>query len=133
MATITGANHIALTVSDVDRSAQWYSELLGFQVIMEDDDGTARLTVLAHPSSGWVVGLREYPDHPDSPFDEFRTGLDHFAFTVPSREELRLWEGELEQRGVPFTPTVESPIGSLVAFRDPDNIQLEFFAPAGLS
>lgn len=30
-----------------------------------------------------------------------------------------------------FTPIAETPIGSVIVFRDPDNIQLEFWLPAG--
>ena len=35
----------------------------------------------------------------------------------------------LERRGISFTPAVETPIGTVVVFRDPDNIQLEFWLP----
>lgn len=129
MASITGGHHVAFTVSDVDRSTDWYRDLLGMQVVFEGDDETVRFKVLAHPGSGWIVGLRQYAGKPDGAFDEFRTGLDHFAFAVASKEELTSWEAELEQRGVTFTPRAETPIGSVVVFRDPDNIQLEFWFP----
>lgn len=131
MPTISGGHHIALTVSDADRSAQWYSDLLGMQVVLQGDDDTVRFRVLAHPDSGWIIGVRQYSGKSDGPFDEFRTGLDHFAFGVTSRAELEAWAGELERRGVPFSPIAETPIGTVIVFRDPDNIQLEFWLPAG--
>ncbi len=131
MATITGGHHIALTVTDLDRSTAWYCDLLGMGVVFEGEDDTVRFKVLAHSGSGWIVGLRQYAGKPDGPFDEFRTGLDHFAFAVSSADELRRWEAELEQRGVTFTPTAQTPIGTVVVFRDPDNIQLEFWLPLG--
>jgi glyoxylase I family protein len=130
-ATITGGHHIAFTVRDADASARWYQDLLGMQVVLQGDDDTVRFRVLAHPGTGWIVGLREYPGHADGAFDEHRTGLDHFAFGVTSRAELEAWEGELRGRGIAFTPIVETPIGSVVVFRDPDNIQLELWLPAG--
>ena len=130
MAAITGAHHIALTVTDVDRSAQWYCDLLGMQVVMQGDTDTVRFRVLAHPC-GWIIGVREYPAETDGAFSEFRTGLDHFAFGVSSRQELEEWEGELARRDIPYTPVAETPIGSVVVFRDPDNVQLEFWLPAG--
>jgi glyoxylase I family protein len=131
MPKITGGHHIALTVRDADRSAQWYGDLLGMQVVLKGDDDTVRFRVLAHPDSGWVIGVRQYPGREEGAFDEFRTGLDHFAFGVSSRAELESWEQKLRAAGIPFTPIADSPIGPVIVFRDPDNIQLEFFLPAG--
>src|SRR3954468_15137055 len=85
---ITGAHHVAFTVSDVERSAAWYSDLLGMATLLSVDDDAVRIRVLAHGESGWIVGLREYRQQPDREFSEFRTGLDHFAFAVASRAEL---------------------------------------------
>jgi glyoxylase I family protein len=131
MPAITGAHHVAFTVRDADRSAQWYGDLLGMQVVLKGDDEAVRFRVLAHPDSGWVIGVRQYPGREEGAFDEFRTGMDHFAFGVSSRAELESWERRLREVGVPFTPIADSPIGPVVVFRDPDNIQLEFFLPAG--
>ncbi len=78
-----------------------------------------------------VGGVREYPSHDHDRFDEFRTGLDHFAFGVSSLAELEAWEGALQARRIEYTPIAETPIGSVIVFRDPDNIQLEFWLPAG--
>jgi glyoxylase I family protein len=131
MPTITGGHHIALTVRNADRSTQWYADLLGMQLVLKGDDETVQFRVLAHPDSGWVIGMRQYPGHEEGAFDEFRTGLDHLAFGVSSRAELEGWEQRLREAGIPFTPIAETPIGSVIVFRDPDNIQLEFFLPAG--
>ena len=127
MPSIAGAHHMALTVSDVERSASWYSELLGMQELMSGDDDAVRFRVLLHPESGWIMGVREYRDGPGDRFDELRTGLDHVAFSVKSREALDDWAQELDARGVSHAPVADTPIGSVVTFRDPDNIQLEFW------
>jgi glyoxylase I family protein len=130
--SIRGAHHVALTVRDVDRSEQWYSDLLGLQTVLSTDTDDARIRVMVHPDSGWLLGLRQHIGHgDDGEFSEFRTGLDHFAFTVGSREELAAWEAELGARGVPFSPVAESPVGTFIALRDPDNIQLELWLPLG--
>jgi glyoxylase I family protein len=129
MATITGAHHIAFTVQDVERSAAWYGDLLGMQSLLASEDDVVSLRVMVHPDSGWIIGLRQYHQRADGPFDEFRTGLDHLALTVASRAELTDWEAALEARSVTYTPAVETPIGTVIAFRDPDNIQLEFWLP----
>jgi glyoxylase I family protein len=131
MPTFSGAHHVALTVQDVDASAAWYQDLFGMQPLMQADDENVRLRVLAHPDSGLIIGLREYPAHDDGAFSEFRTGLDHIAFTVSSRDELEVWQDVLAEKGIPFSPIAESPIGTLVVLRDPDNIQLELWLPLG--
>jgi glyoxylase I family protein len=131
MPTIAGGHHVAFTVRDADRSAKWYGDLLGMQEVLRGDDDSVRFRVLACPASGWVLGVRQYIGREEGAFDEFRTGLDHFAFGVSSRAELEGWEQRLREAGVTFTPIAETPIGSVIVFRDPDNIQLEFWLPAG--
>jgi glyoxylase I family protein len=129
MPSITGGHHVALTVRDADRSAEWYCSLLNMQVALKGDSEDVKFRVLADPRSGWVLGVRQYPVETDG-FNEFRTGLDHLAFGVATRAELEEWEKELSARGITYTPIAETPIGSVIVFRDPDNIQLEFWLPA---
>ena len=131
MPSIAGAHHVALTVSDADASASWYCELLGMRVVLSGDDEQVRFRVMAHPESGWVLGVRQYLGRAAERFDEFHVGLDHFAFGVASRAELEAWERELADRAVAYSSIAETPIGSVIVFRDPDNIQLEFWLPAG--
>jgi glyoxylase I family protein len=129
MPTITGAHHVALTVSDVERSSAWYAELLGLVEVLAGKDDFVSFKVLAHPGCGWIMGVREYRDGSSDRFDELRTGLDHLAFGVADRAELDAWQDELERRSITFTPIAETPIGSVIVFRDPDGIQLEFWLP----
>lgn len=37
MPSITGCHHVALTVTDADRSAEWYSSLLNMQIALSHD------------------------------------------------------------------------------------------------
>jgi glyoxylase I family protein len=130
MPTITNIHHVAFTVTDVQRSAAWYRDLLGMVEVLAGDDDTVCYRVLAHPASGVVIGLRQYASGANDAFDELRTGLDHLAFGVTSAEELDAWQSELAARDIPFTPAAETPIGTVVVFRDPDGVQLEFWLPA---
>jgi glyoxylase I family protein len=129
MPTITGAHHAALTVTDADASAAWYMDLLGMVQVLGGDADDVSFRVLAHPGCGWIMGVRSYRDGSNDRFDELRTGLDHLAFGVSSLDELHAWEAELSSRDIPFTPAAETPIGTVVVFRDPDNIQLEMWLP----
>jgi glyoxylase I family protein len=128
MPRFTGIHHIALTVSDADRSAAWYRALLGLTEVLRGDDETVSYRVLTGDSV--AIGVRQYHTVVPDRFDELRTGLDHLAFGVSSRDELEEWEQLLRERGIPFTPIAETPIGAVIVFRDPDNIQLELWLPA---
>jgi catechol-2,3-dioxygenase len=97
------------------------------QLLMSGDEDTVRFRVLVHPESGWVLGVREYTEGSSDRFDELRTGLDHFAFGVPSREALDDWVRVLDAKAVPHAGVSDTPVGSVVTFRDPDNIQLELW------
>jgi glyoxylase I family protein len=62
-------------------------------------------------------------------FSERRIGLDHLSFGVLDRRSLERLVGRLRWNGV-ATEGIEvnaDPKSEFVAFRDPDNIQLEFF------
>jgi glyoxylase I family protein len=60
-------------------------------------------------------------------FDERRVGLDHLAFRVADRDELEDWVKHLDTHGVPHTGIIDTGYGPTVVFRDPDNMQLEFY------
>lgn len=128
MTTINGIHHIALTVSDAERSAAWYRALFGLTEVLRGDDDVVSFRVLA--GNGVVVGVRRYHQTAADQFDELRVGMDHVAFGVSTQEELEEWQRLLEERGIEFSPIAETPIGSVIVFRDPDNIQLEIWLPA---
>src|SRR5579859_2581894 len=123
-------HHINLSVTDLERSAEWYERLLGLQKgwEMEDAEGRGRKTILLHPTSPFRLVLTKHQSNPESPASEFSTGLDHLAFGVPDREALELWQQHLDAHGVEHTPIKEGATGWLIVFRDPDNIQLEIYS-----
>ena len=126
---LAGIAHIDLMVCDVARSERFYTEGLG----MTRRDAVTKPSfvsvVLGRDDLGCTVGLNWCEVADGSPFDEMRTGLDHLAFQVPTRGDLDAWQDRLRDEGVPFTPIMDTPTGSVLVFRDPDNIQLELFAP----
>jgi catechol-2,3-dioxygenase len=123
--------HVALTVTDLERSVPWYERLFGSKPVLDEDTGPFRHVVWLLGSQT-LVGLHQFPDlNSSEPFDERRVGLDHLAFACASRAELAQWEARLNELGIAHGGIVDAAYGSGVSFRDPDNIALEFFAPPG--
>ena len=125
MTSLTGVHHLALTVSDADRSAEFYSQLLGLTEAFQTDDETVRSRVFA--GDGFLFAVRHYKNCDKDEFSEFRSGMDHFAFGVSDRNALESFERKLAEMGTVYTPACETPLGPVVVFRDPDGIQGEFF------
>ena len=129
MAEFPGLGHVAVTVTDLDRSRDWYSKLFGSQPVLDEDAGSFYHVVWALGSGG-LFGIHTHPRENDQPdFSEFRTGLDHVAFACSSRAELEAWEKRLGELGIAHGGIKDAPYGSGLSFRDPDNLPLEFFAP----
>jgi glyoxylase I family protein len=133
MADITGLHHVAINVRDLEKSVQWYGDVLGFAPLFPYDTEAFQRRIMRHPG-GVVIGLtRHNHDDGDAEFNERRTGLDHLAFGVSSREELEAWVRKLDDAGVTHSGVKETPAtrSVLVAFRDPDDIQLELYLAQG--
>ena len=132
-------HHLRLTVTDLDRSREFYTSLLGFDVAVESPppgDPTEEATYkvlfggVVMIRGNLLMGLRPVAP-PGDRFDEDRVGLDHLSFNVASREDLERALRLFDEKGVPHGEiTTLSSFGIYVLpFRDPDNIQVELTAP----
>lgn len=126
----SAVHHVALTVTQVRRSVDFYTGLLGFQAIMELGQ-----RVLLHNGS-MVLAITPPPDASQAPvtdrFNENRVGLDHLSFCVNSKTDLEQAVRLFDERGLSHGEIKD--LGSdlriyVLAFRDPDNIQVELTAP----
>jgi glyoxylase I family protein len=132
MPEFSGFSHLALTVSDLERSKHWYSDVLGWQPLMEDTDENQIHFAFGLLPGGVGLGLRQHPAGSKETFSAERTGLDHASFAVVSREDLTDWENHLAAKGASYSPVVEAPYGAVLSFKDPDGIALEAFVfPTG--
>ena len=128
MPTITGISHIDLSVTDLEASVAWYTELLGLSPLFGGRNDTHGLDVryLIEPNSLLVFGFEQHDANPGTPFDERRVGLDHLSWSVQGREHLDAWLERLDERGIPHSGISEHELWDVLVFRDPDNVQLEF-------
>ncbi len=121
----TGVHHIALRVTDLERSKRFYISTLGFPVVAEFPD-------LVLFSAGPVVfGIRSPDERSPSgdSFDPFRVGLDHVALICEDEAELERVAGRLEEEGIWNTGAkLDEALGKrYVAFKDPDGIKWEYY------
>ena len=120
MLSIIGINHVALYVADVERSVQFYGEIVG-------------LTPLARPAfdfpGAWfrlgteqelhLIGVRTEPVVSGS-------RSNHFALEV---SDLDAWEAHFIATKTTFRPPKFRPDGVRQIFlQDPDGYWIEFFA-----
>jgi glyoxylase I family protein len=124
-AVVTGVHHLTLRVRDLAASARFYEEALGIPDLRLGD--RCRLLV-----GDTIVVLREsLPGTPaDDRFSEARIGLDHLSFRIETASELEKLAQRLRELGAEVGKPEHDPHGGGIglAFRDPDNIQLEFYA-----
>jgi glyoxylase I family protein len=127
--------HVRLTVTDIDRSRSFYDSVFGWPVAFEvppDADEATRDQLsflyggIIYDIGNSLIGLR--PVSRDR-FDEDRTGLDHLAFAVGSRDELDAAASHLDGLGISHEPVKDIGVGYILEFRDPDDIALELMAP----
>jgi catechol 2,3-dioxygenase-like lactoylglutathione lyase family enzyme len=121
--------HLDLSVSEAEASSDWYCRVLGLQRLRRADLDDRIMIVLRHPATGLIIGLNQHSTPATDRFDERGPGLDHVGFAVAARSELDDWQARFAELGVVHSPVTDSSSGSGTAlvFRDPDNIQLEFW------
>nr|WP_139334618.1 VOC family protein [Mycobacterium colombiense] len=133
--TSSSIAHVRLTVTDIERSRQFYESVFGWPVLIEvpenaDESTRTQLSFLfggvIYDLGGTLLGLR--PVAADR-FDEDRVGLDHIAFRLASKDELDSAAAHLDELGVAHEPVKDIGPSYILEFRDPDNIALELTAP----
>ncbi len=135
-------HHLRLTVTDVERSRAFYTDLLGFQIAMDApppaDDPHHDLTAealqdgIVMVNGDTLIGLRPVDSaRAGDRFDPFRCGLDHLSFGVASKAELAAAAQAFEERGVEHGGITDlPPFGiAVLPFKDPDGVALELTAP----
>lgn len=131
----TSIAHVRLTVTDIEKSRQFYESVFGWAVLVEVPDNADQATRnqlsflyggVIYDLGGTLIGLR--PVATDR-FHEDRAGLDHIAFRLGSKAELDSAAAHLDEIGVDHEAVKDIGPSYILEFRDPDNIALELTAP----
>jgi glyoxylase I family protein len=129
--TTGGLHHVSLTVTDLQRSIDFYTTHVGFELLLEFEPNRALI------SNGSVLMSLGLPYDParalgGDEFNENRVGLDHVSFVLPDLQALEDAAVYFDEQGIDHGEVRDLGEGfgiHVMAFRDPDNIQLEFTAP----
>jgi glyoxylase I family protein len=133
--TANSIAHVRLTVSDIERSRQFYESVFGWPVLIEIPDNADEATRsqlaflfggVIYDMGGALIALR--PVATDR-FHEDRCGLDHIAFRSADKAELDAAALHLDELGIDHEPVKDIGPSYILEFRDPDNIALELTAP----
>ncbi len=116
---------ICNTVADIGRSHKFYEELFGAKFDLNSKGRCFDLLKVG--ISCWFVQWN-YKKNLLDKFNEKRVGLDHVAFEIRDVKELEKITQRLQKMKVK-TAGIEKFADKYpyVCFRDPDNIQVEFF------
>jgi catechol 2,3-dioxygenase-like lactoylglutathione lyase family enzyme len=144
--------HFSFTVTDLDRSVDWYTSVLGMELVhrqLQDNeytrtlvgipDAVLEIAQLKLPGvdpglSTHVLELVEYRHPPGVPLDlsTQNVGVAHFAFLVDDVNERyrRMARLGVEFCSPPVAITAGANRGGFTCYlRDPDGITLELFQP----
>jgi catechol 2,3-dioxygenase len=128
---LTKIGHVLIAVHDVARSKEFYTRVLGFEILEEDPDhggvfmtigeGTHVIDLVALPGG-------QSPPVPQS-FGEIKPslGFGHVAFPVGSARDLRRAYFELLDNQVRVLGAVDHESQESIYFCDPDGNVLEIY------
>ncbi|KQV74564.1 hypothetical protein ASC61_05845 [Aeromicrobium sp. Root344] len=132
---LVGVRQIKLPVTDLARSARWYSDLFDLELAAEfTEDAAVRGVVLADHAAGFVIGLREREHCASTPVLD---GFDVCAFEVSTIGQMSTVADRCDELGIAHSDIQDrGEFGVAMDVPDPDGTVMRFVAgshtgPAG--
>ena len=111
---------VALTVRDLAGLLEFYSDVMGFQVLQEEP---GRVVL----GAGGTPLLELHEDAGASPFSRSSTGLYHFAVLLPTRKDLGRWLLHLAESGYPLGGASDHLVSEALYLSDPEDNGIEVY------
>jgi len=118
---VEGIDHVALSVRDVERSAQWYIEVLGFE--RRHEGMWEGIPVFIGKGTTSIALFSVSSDEKSRPYGRGDVCMLHLALRADRKNFLAAQE-ELKRRGIKFE-FQDHEISHSIYFRDPDGHKLE--------
>jgi catechol 2,3-dioxygenase len=117
----TSMGSVRLTVSELDRSRDFYEQALGLHST-ELEDGRVGLS-----AADFSPLVELHPDSSAAPLDRRAPGLFHLAILMPNREELAAALVRLARAGVGLDGASDHLVSEAVYLSDPDGHGIEIY------
>jgi catechol 2,3-dioxygenase len=123
----TAIGTVQLTVSDLDRSRDFYERALGLRPEERADGGIDLGAAPGEAAAGGppLLSLRGDPSAP--PVNPRLTGLFHFAVLVPSRRDLAVSLARLARSRWPLSGASDHLVSEALYLNDPDGNGIEIY------
>jgi catechol 2,3-dioxygenase len=127
----TRIGHVHLKVSDLERSIDFYCNLLGFELMAKYGKDAAFVSAGGYHHH---IGLNVWYSRNGSPPPDNATGLFHLAILYPSRKDLAAIFLRLRNAGYPLSGASDHGVSEAIYLDDPDDNGLELYCdrPRGL-
>ena len=128
---ITGIDHVAIVVSDMERSIEFYNGVLGLTIIRDGRKDPPNKKTFLGAKSRTLVALTEDKNRKGGGAGAVE-GVAHVAFKVDDVEKAR---ETLKSKAVTFIEEKVEKDGKIKAyhFLDPDGLELEIYGETGES
>lgn len=120
----TRIGHVHLKVSDLERSLQFYRDILGFEVQQTFGDSAAFLSAGGYHHH---IGLNTWHSKNEGPSPIKSAGLYHTAILYPTRKELATVLKRLLDIGYRLTGASDHGVSEAIYLDDPDKNGVELY------
>jgi catechol 2,3-dioxygenase len=120
----TRIGHVHLRVADLDRAIDFYTRVLGFELVTRYG---AQAALLSAGGYHHHIGLNTWESLGGSPPPPGHTGLYHTAFLYPDRKALAQALKRVVAAGVALSGAADHGVSEAVYFDDPDGNGVEIY------